>query len=196
MRFQALALVVVLAVVAAGCGGKKSATKTAGSASTTTTTSGANGSTGNGGGTSTTTASTTTTTAATTTTASGTPSFASTKNCVQLAGIGQKFAQAMAASRSAGRSTVTDIAGVYKALASAAPGEIRPDFETIAAAFGTYADAIKKAGYTPGKTPTAAQVAALTSLSKTFSSPKLRTAELHLSAWASKNCGGLTTTTG
>ena len=178
MRCKALALVLVLAVVAAGCGSKKSATKAGGSDSTTTT------------------ATSTAATSTGSTSTGNTSSFTSAKNCAQLASIGQKFSKAMAATSGTGTSSVTAVADAYKALAKEAPSEIRSDFETIAAAFGTYADALKKVHYTPGKAPTASQLAAITSLAKTFSSPKLMTAERHLSTWGTKNCSGLTTTTG
>lgn len=169
MRFKAIlfALVLVLVLVAVGCGSKKSASTT-----------GALG--------------TTTTAPATTSssTSGGTPSFASAKNCLQLAHLGQKFSQAMSAAGGAGKTDLTTVANAYTAMASAAPSAIRSDFETIAAAFSSYANALKKAGYTPGKVPTASQMTALAAASKSFSAPKLQAAEQHLSAWASENCHG------
>jgi len=178
MRFKAIlfALVLVLVVVAAGCGSKKSASTTGG-AGTTTTTPAASGSGGGG---------TTTSSSG----SSGTPSFASTKNCLQLATVGQKFSQAMAATSGTGKTDLTVVANAYKAMASAAPSAIRSDFETIAAAFSSYASALKKAGFTPGKVPTASQMVALAAASKSFSAPKLQAAEQHLSAWGTKNCSG------
>ena len=139
MRFKAIlfALVLVLVCVASGCGSKKAASTT-GASGTTTTTAAASGS--GGGGTTTSGSS-----------SSGTPTFASTKNCLQLASVGQKFSQAMAAASGTGKTDLTALANAYKAMASAAPSAIRSDFETIGAAFSNYADALKKAGYTPGK---------------------------------------------
>ena len=67
----------------------------------------------------------------------------------------------MAATSGSGKADLSAVANVFTALAKAAPSDIRPDFETIAAAFGKYADALKKSGYTPGQVPTAAQIAAL-----------------------------------
>ena len=96
----------------------------------------------------------------------------------------------MAAASGKGQTSLTDVASVYKSLASAAPSAIRPDFKTIADAFQSYATAVQKAGFTPGKVPTAAQIAALSSASKSFSAPKLQAAEQHLSTWASQNCHG------
>jgi hypothetical protein len=88
------------------------------------------------------------------------------------------------------------VADAYKSLASAAPAEIRSDFQTFANAFSDYAKALDKSGFKPGKTPTASQIAAITAASKEFSSPKLLTAERHLTAWGQQNCAGVTTTTG
>jgi len=159
--------VVVLLLVVAGCGGgkKKSATPAATAAATTATT----------------TAASTTTTVA--------PKFASTKNCQQLSALGAKVAQALQSSSGAGTSSLGNEANVFKALADAAPAEIRGDFQTFAAAFAAYAQALTKAGFKPGQVPTAAQVAAMTDAAKAFGTPKLQAAEKHLAAWGQKNCG-------
>jgi hypothetical protein len=173
MSFKPVAvLVLVLVVAVAGCGGGKK--KSAAAATTA--------------------AATTTTSAASTTAAA--PSFASAKNCQQLAALGAKMSQALQASSGNGLNTLGGEANVFKALASAAPSEIRGDFETFAAAFSSYAKALGNAGIKPGKTPTAAQIAALTAASKSFSAPKLQAAEQHLAAWGQKNCGIGSTTTG
>ncbi len=163
----------ILVVVVAGCGGgkKKSATSATGSTST----------------------------LAATTTASTTPvapTFASTKNCQQLMALGVKISQALRASAGGGLSSIGNEANVFKALASAAPSEIRADFETFAGAFAAYAQALTKAGFKAGKTPDAAQLAALAASGRSFSTPKLQAAEQHLSTWAQTNCGIGATTTG
>ena len=119
-----------------------------------------------------------------------TQSFASVKNCAQLAGVGEKFSQAMAAASAKGTTSLTQVATAYKSLAGEAPSAIRSDFETIATAFQNYANAVQKAGYAPGKVPTASQIAALALASKSFSAPNLKNAEEHLTAWATKNCHG------
>ena len=173
MRLKPVAVfVLVLVLVVAGCGGGKK--KSAASASTA--------------------ASTTTTTAAST--GAATPSFASAKNCQQLAALGAKLSLALQASAGTGLSKLGDEANVFKTLASAAPAEIRGDFETFAAAFSGYAKALSTAGIKAGKTPTAAQIAALTAAAKSLSTPKLQAAERHLAAWGQKNCGIGSTTTG
>jgi hypothetical protein len=176
-----LVLVAVLALVvavAAGCGGgkkKSSAPPTTAAGATTTAAA---------------------TTAATTTTAAAAPKFTSTKNCAQLMALGAKVSQALQSSSGSASSRVDNEVNAFKALASAAPSEIRGDFQTFATAFAAYAQALAKAGFKPGKVPTAAQIAAMTTAAKSFSTPKLAAAEQHLSAWAQQNCGVPKTTTG
>ena len=172
MKPVAVALLVFVVLVA-GCGGgkkKSAASTTSGSA----------------------------TTAAVTTTSksSGTPSFASAKNCKDLAALGAKMSQALQAASGNGLSSLNDEANIFKAMASAAPSDIRGDFETFASAFSAYAEALSKAGFKPGKTPTAAQIAALTKASQSFNTPKLQAAEQHLAAWGQSHCGIGSTTTG
>jgi hypothetical protein len=169
------ALVLGMVVVAAGCGGGKK------SASPTTTSTAA------------------TTTAGATTTESkkaASPSFASTHNCQQLAALGTKVAESLQSTGGDLQATAANEAKLLQALASAAPAEIRADFQTFVSAFDDYVQALQKAGFKPGAKPTAAQLGQLAAAAKSFSSAKLQKAEQHLSAWASKNCGGLTTTTG
>jgi len=172
MRFKPVAvLVLVLVLAVAGCGGGKKKSAAAATTAATTTTSAAS-------------------------TGAVTPSFASSKNCQQLAALGAKMSQALQASAGNGLSSLGDEANIFKTLASAAPAEIRGDFETFAAAFSGYAKALSNAGIKAGKTPTAAQIAALTAAAKAVSTPKLQAAEQHLAAWGQTNCGVGSTTTG
>jgi hypothetical protein len=98
------------------------------------------------------------------------------------------MSQALQAS-SGGTNSLAKEADLFKAMANAAPSDIRADFETFAAAFSAYAEALTKAGFKPGEVPTAEQAAKLANAAKAFSAPKLQAAEKHLSAWAQKNCG-------
>jgi hypothetical protein len=166
-------LVVAFLVIAAGCGGKKKSAAP-GSAATTTSTAA-------------------TTTGGTTTTAA--PTFASTKNCAQLLGLAAKFSQAFSGASGNAKTSLTDAAKLFQAMASAAPSEIRGDFQTIAGAFSAYAQAFAKAGIKAGQTPTAAQIAQLQTAVKSFSTPKLQAASQRLQAWGQKNCGLPTTKT-
>lgn len=167
-------LVLGMMVVMAGCGGgKKAASATTSTAATTT--------------------------AGATTTESkkaAAPTFASTHNCQQLGALGAQVAKSLQPTGGDLEATAANEAKLLQALASAAPSEIRADFQTFVSAFNDYVQALQKAGIKAGTTPTAAQIATLGAAAKSFSSPKLQKAEQHLSAWASKNCGGLTTTTG
>src|ERR1700730_11592405 len=126
IKLTAVALL-VLAVVVGGCGGGKK--KAAGTTATTATTA----------ATAATAPASTTTTPASTTPAA--PTFASTKNCQQLMALGVKLSQALQSSAGGGLSSVGNEANVFKALASAAPAEIRGDFETFAGAFSAYVQA-------------------------------------------------------
>lgn len=172
VRLAAIGVMLLVLAVGAGCGGgKKKSVAGATTAATTATTS----------------AESTTTVAAT---------FASAKNCQQLMALGAKMSQALQSSSGNGTGSLGDEANVFKALAAAAPSEIRGDFQTFADAFSAYSQALQKAGLKAGKVPTAAQIAAMAQAAKSFSQPKLQAAEQHLSAWAQKNCGIGVTTTG
>jgi len=170
----ALALLAGLAVVASGCGGssKKAAS------STTTATSGAAA-----------------TTSSSKTSTQSAPTFATAHNCAQLAALGAQVAKSLQVTSGDLQATVANEDKVLQAMANAVPSEVRGDFQTFVGAFHTYVQALEKIGLKAGSTPTAAQIAQLTAAGKAFSSPKLQAAEQHLSAWASKNCGGVTTTT-
>jgi len=167
MRFRAASVVVACALVA-GCGGSsKSKTSASTTASGATTASGVT----------------------TATTSTGAPSFASAQNCQQLAGVGAKYAQAISPTTSGGNLDLQAAASTYQALANAAPAEIRPDLQTTAQAFSSFAAALSKVGYKPGQVPTAAQLAALQSAVQVSSQPNFRAAEQRISAWARQNCG-------
>jgi hypothetical protein len=166
---------VVCALVAAGCGGSK---KKSASPQTTSSTS--------------TSAATTTTT----TTSSGTPTFATSKNCAQLEALGTKLAQALQTTSGSTEQRLTNEVKLFHDYANSAPSEVRGDFQTLADALDTYVHALLKAGIKPGKAPTQAQIAQIQAAAQAFSTQKLRVAEQHLAAWAQKNCGGVPTTTG
>jgi len=127
-----------------------------------------------------------------TTTGSSTPSFASAKNCRDLAGLAAKAAAAVSASSGNSANALQTESAELNALAQAAPSDIEGDFQTFAAAFSGFLHTLQSSGYklssqTP---PTAAQLAALAKAAKAFNTPKLKHAEQHLSAWARQNCKG------
>jgi hypothetical protein len=114
-------------------------------------------------------------------------SFASAKNCADLEQLGAKFSQELAAAAASGN--YDNVAKAYSKLADAAPSEIRGDLKALAGALSTYVAALDKAGYKPGATPTAAQIAALQKAGQSFTDPKLKTAMQHLEKWGRTHCG-------
>ncbi|MGZ4292081.1 MAG: hypothetical protein ACXVQQ_05750 [Gaiellaceae bacterium] len=178
----AVAIGVLLVVLVTACGSKKKS-----AATTTPTTTAAAATT------------TETTSAATTTSSSGSsggsqsPSFASAKNCAQLASLASKVAQSATASGN-GTVDLNREADAIKALADAAPSDIRPDFKTFAEAYASFAKVYASSGIAAGTAPSAEQIAKLTAAAKSLSTPKIQAAMQHLSSWASSNCGGLTST--
>ncbi len=179
-RFGAIALALLLLVAATGCGSKKKAAVTTSAPPPATTTTAA-----------TTTSSGGSTTPTTTSSSSGKPtSFSSAKDCAQLEGLGKKFSAEFAAAATGGKTPdYAKEVSLFKALADAAPSDIRGDLETLASAFQTEAAAMQKANITPGKTPSASQLAALAVAGKAFSSPKVQAATQHLEAYGESHCG-------
>jgi hypothetical protein len=166
-----------LIALAAGCGGggKKSASTPAQTHAGTTT------------------VSTSATLTLTTAKSGSAPSFASAKNCQDMAGIAAKVASALAASSGNTSKVFQTEAAELQALADAAPAAIKGDFQTFSTAFSSFLSTLQKSGYKLGSTtpPTAAQAAALAKAAKSFDSAKLKHAEQHLSAWARQNCQGV-----
>ena len=68
------------------------------------------------------------------------------------------------------------------------PEEIRDAFKTFAAAFATYADALKDVDLKPGQTPDAETLAKIAEAAKGFDNPKLTAATAEIQAWVTKNC--------
>ena len=140
-------------------------------------------------------ASPTTSAGSTTTSSSAAPKLATSKNCAQLMALGTKLAQTLQTTSGSAETRLRNEAKVFQEYADAAPSDVRGDFQTLASAFNTYMQALLKAGLKPGKAPTPAQIAQIQAAAKAFSTPKLRAAEQHLTAWAQKNCGGIAPTT-
>jgi hypothetical protein len=168
-QLAAAMLVAGLVAVAAGCGG--------GSSNSSTTTLSASKTISNS--------------ATTSSSSSSSTSFASAKNCQDLAGLAAKAAAAVAASGNSSNALQTESAEL-QALAQAAPSDIKGDFQAFAAAFSGFLHTLQSSGYKLGsKTPpTAAQAAAFAKAAKSFDTPKLKQAEQHLNAWAHQNCKG------
>jgi hypothetical protein len=175
--YQIVASLFLLAVVvaAAGCGSSKKST------TTTTTTPAA-------------TTATTTPQASPTQTQSTTPSVASSGsaalgalasagNCKSLLSLGTAISQAMTGS---GSVDVQKEAQLLEQFAQKVPSSIKPDFQIIADDVKKIADAIGT--YTPGSTPSPAELAKLQSLSTSIDSTQLSKAASDISTWAAANC--------
>jgi hypothetical protein len=169
-KILAFSFLLVLVLAAAGCGSKKTTTTT-----TTATTTEAGG----------TTTTATTTTATTTPAAAGLGALGSSANCQQLENLGTAFASAFQGANG----DVAKEAALLKKFADQTPSDIRPDFETLATAFDQIAGDLKGVNLSSGKTPDAATLAKLATLSTQFSGAKFTQAAANISAWAQKNCG-------
>ena len=167
LKFTPMALIAVVAIVA-GCGSSNSTTTSAATPATSA-------------------ASASATTASATSAAA--PSFASTTNCQQLAGVGAKFAQALSAATRGGKFDLQAEVSAYQGLANAAPAAIRSDVQLLAQAFSSFATALEKVHYKPGTVPTPAQIAGVQAAAHVFSEAKLHAAGQRVEAWAHQNCG-------
>ncbi len=121
----------------------------------------------------------------TTTSASGVSGLASASNCRQLAELSGKLGQIFGGTPS-GNSK--QYAAFLHAFADRAPKEIRPDFQTLANAYGKLADALGNYNASSGQQPSPAQLLKLMKAVQDMDQQKLDRAGLNISAWAKKNC--------
>jgi hypothetical protein len=164
MRWLAVVLV-ALALVAAGCGGGDN--ESAGSDDTTTEAT-----------------LTETTSESSETTGSGdVEDILGDEDCLALAGVGATIAQAFAGAAD-GTASTEELAE----LADKVPDEIQADVQTLAAAFGEYADKIKDIGISPGSTPNAEQLQELQAAISSLDQKELTAASERIQAWATENC--------
>jgi len=126
----------------------------------------------------------TTSTMTTSTSGNNLGNLATAANCRQLADLGSQFAAAFAGTNK----NIPAQAAVFQQFADKTPADIRPDFQTIAAAYSKIADALKGVDLSSGKTPSAAVLAKLAALSTQIDQAKLQKAETHISTWATQNC--------
>jgi hypothetical protein len=68
------------------------------------------------------------------------------------------------------------------------PEEVRADVQTIASAYGEFAQKLKDIGYTPGTVPTADQIQQLQDAAQSVGDPDVKAASERLTAWTTKNC--------
>ena len=176
-----LTLLAALMLMAAGCGGgKKNAAATTEATTTEAIT------TTEATTTEATTTEVTTTEAATTeaTTTAKIAGIASTKECQDLANLGQKFSSAFTGA--ANGQDLKKEAQLFKEFADKAPSDVRADFQVIADYFSKIADVA--GNLKAGKTPDAATIAKLQKLSTEIDQTKITQASQNITAWATKNC--------
>ncbi len=176
MRARNLALLplVVLVLVAAGCGGSEESSAD----STTATEELSTEATETTGGES-------TSTDESTITAIGDLS----EECLSLAGVGAKYAQALQeAGGASADGDVSKYADAFDAFASEAPEAIRDDLQTIAKNFEAYAKAFQGLDLSSGAVPSADQLQKLQELSKTIDQTELQKASDNIEAWVQDNC--------
>jgi hypothetical protein len=182
IRLVALAAVAAAFVVAAaGCGGSSSS-----SSSGATTTAASGGTDTTRSSTDTTSSSTDTTggngTSSSTTSSSGTASGSLTKSCLDFAGASSKIAQAFASS---GKNDPEALKSYMAALADKAPASIKADFQTLADAFGKYADALKGVNL---QSPSASDIQKFQKVAGSVNTPEVQKAEQNISAWVKGGC--------
>jgi hypothetical protein len=125
-----------------------------------------------------------TTKATTTTSALG--GLTSSKNCRDLAEVGEKVSAAFSGTPDA--QSLKTQARLMKEFADKAPAEIRADFRIFADYIQKIADAM--GNVKPGQTPDAQTLAKLQKLSTEIDQTKLQQASTHISNWVQKNCKG------
>ncbi|HEU5207084.1 MAG TPA: hypothetical protein VFT94_05685 [Gaiellaceae bacterium] len=170
MRWLAL-LVLALALVAAGCGGgddeSAGSDETAIEEATTTETTSED-----------------TTTEETTDTDVDVSGILDDEDCLQLAGIGATFAQAVTGASD------QEAAEEIAKLADEVPDEIKADVQVLADWFADYAAKLEDIGLQAGQTPSAEQLAQLQAVLADTNQEELTAASERLQAWSEENCTG------
>jgi hypothetical protein len=75
-----------------------------------------------------------------------------------------------------------------QALADASPSDIHASAELVVHAFGSMYGALQQSGYKFGSTPTAAQLAVLTSAGQELQKPNVQAALTQIKDWVQANC--------
>ena len=76
----------------------------------------------------------------------------------------------------------------FAELADDVPEDIRADVETLAAAYGQYAEVVQDAGIEPGEIPTAEQAQELAAALESVGTADVSAASESLNAWTTENC--------
>ena len=181
MRAMVIAMsVAALLLFSAGCGGDSEDSAGDSTAAIETTDAGATdtSATDTGGGTDT--GSSTDTTA---------DAVASLADCTELTELSTKFTQALgAATTGSGAPDLEETAKAYEEFADDVPEEVRDAFQTVAAAFTTYAEVLKDVDLGSGETPDPETIAKLAEAATALNDTELTAASAEIAAWATKNC--------
>lgn len=181
MRIMVVAVsVAALGLVAAGCGGSSSSSEGDSTAAIETSETTAADTTGG--------TETSSTDTSIDTTGDGDVSL---EGCTELAELSTKFSEALgAASGGTGAPDLQATAKAYEEFADQVPEEIRDAFQTVAAAFGTYADVLEDVDLSSGATPDPDTLAKLAEAAQELDNTELTAATTEIEAWAGKNCTG------
>jgi hypothetical protein len=109
------------------------------------------------------------------------------KDCLELAGIGAKFSEALGATgQNANYAATTKL---FQELVAKAPDEIKDDLATVAKAWGEMAKGLEGMNLSSGQVPSAATIAKLQALGAKFNTPEIQQASKNLTAWSNEHCG-------
>jgi len=110
------------------------------------------------------------------------------KGCTKVANLAIEFSNAIAKSSSGSSEDLDTTAKAFENFANQVPEEIRDDFKVIAAAFAKYVQVIKDLDLKPGQTPSAKDIAKLTSAAQELDNAQVTAANASVTKWTSKNC--------
>ena len=110
-------------------------------------------------------------------------------DCTELTELSTKFTQALGAATSgSGAPDLEETAKAYEEFADDVPEEVRDAFQTVAAAFTTYAEVLKDVDLGSGETPDPETLAKLAEAATALNDTELTAASAEIAAWATKNC--------
>ena len=92
------------------------------------------------------------------------------------------------ASGGSGSDDLSEQTEAFAELADDVPEDIRADVETLAAAYGQYAQVVQDAGIEPGEIPTAEQAQELAAALESVGTADVSAASERLNAWTTENC--------
>ena len=92
------------------------------------------------------------------------------------------------ASGGSGSDDLAEQTETFAELADDVPEDIRADVETLAAAYGQYAQVVQDAGIEPGEIPTAEQAQELAAALESVGTADVSAASERLNAWTTENC--------